>query len=473
MFETGLFKREEYKLDKLQKDIQLCLNPYQLLPKVSMKKGYFAGTAIFSQSELNKIFQLLQSQSQEKYFQDPLAGDIYDTFQKRMSDSRLLQGDEPYAVRVIGTKSIVNVDKHQRKFEPLEEAIKTGELLEFTYVEGSTKWIEKRPLIFRAYPLQIVFHNIAWYLGYEIEKGQNNGLLKFERIDRITFSNTQTKRDLKQQKKSLDNLGKLYTASAGLFLGDDVKEQQDFLKNAERRKQLEIKIVLYATNDSFRFICEGNQRFNKIKMSKPDWFDGSSFDKSIFCFEANKNNFPYNYKIEVTVPKWSLEDIDLIRWIAGWGKEIKVIEPQDLIKTIKERGEGVQKLYCHLNLIISEVKEIDEFIKKNKVDAVISIMKQNGSYTEIESVESKKQINPNSVLQISLDSKAKLDEEIINKTADFTKKVKKRYSKRGNASILIYSHSGINQANEIAIALYTALTQDPELAALRISLSYL
>ncbi|CCI05288.1 hypothetical protein MICAC_800008 [Microcystis aeruginosa PCC 9443] len=38
---------------------------------------------------------------------------------------------------------------------------------------------------------------------------------------------------------------------------------------------------------------------------------------------------------------------------------------------------------------------------------------------------------------------------------------------------LIYSHSGINLASEVAITIYRELKQDTELTNLRISLSYL
>lgn len=457
--------------NNFREDICYCIKPYQLLPEFDMKKGYFAGTAIFSKSELNKIFQLLQSQSQQEYFQDPVAGDVYDTFQKRMIDSHLLEGDEPYPIRVIGTKSIVNVEKHTQKFEGLEKAIKKGELLELSYLPGSAKWTTNRNLKLKVYPLQIVFHNIAWYLGYEIEEGENNGLLAFERIDRIKLKNVQSQRIIKQQKKSLDNLSKLYIASAGLYLGDDVKKQQSFLKNSKERKKLEVRVLLYATELSFKFICEGTQRFHKIKMSVPDWFEGLNYDRQLFNLPENIP--PYKYRIEITVPEWSLKDIDLIRWISGWGREVRVIEPQQLIQTIKAKGEEIEEIYRDIDLLVCNLEKVNDLMGTKRVETFISIMNTQGTNVELELVENRKTTNYERVLQLKLDSQTILSQEYIEKAVDFIKRIYKKSNNKVNPRILVYSHSRISLASDVAIAIYTALRQDRELAGLTISLSYL
>ncbi len=87
MYNYGLFSgkidiENEYQRSPLEnnfrEDICHCIKPYQLLPNFTMKKGYFAGTGILSQYELNKLYQSLRSHSVEKYFKDPLAAEIYD-----------------------------------------------------------------------------------------------------------------------------------------------------------------------------------------------------------------------------------------------------------------------------------------------------------------------------------------------------------------------------------------------------------
>ena len=55
----------------------------------------------------------------------------------------------------------------------------------------------------------------------------------------------------------------------------------------------------------------------------------------------------------------------------------------------------------------------------------------------------------------------------------FIKKKKKASKIVDGLRFLIYSHSGINLASEVAIAIYRELKQDTELTNLRISLNYL
>jgi hypothetical protein len=252
-------------------------------------------------------------------------------------------------------------------------------------------------------------------------------------------------------------------------LGNDINKQHNFLKNAKEREKLEVKVVLYATQESFKFICEGTQRFHKIKMSLPDWFEGLSYDRQIFILRPNIP--PYQYTIEITVPEWSLQDIDLIRWISGWGKEVKVIEPQQLIQPIQAKGQGIQEIYQDVTLLVCDLKKVNDLIKKKQVNTFISILNSSEKTIEPELVNNQIDINPNRVLQLTLDNPTTLNQKNIEESVNFVKNQRNSKSKV-NPQILVYSHSGIGLASEVAIALYTALTQDPELANLRISLTY-
>lgn len=471
MLELELFDESKYSLDMLRKDIEFVLNPYQILPEISMKKGYFAGTGILSQYQLNKLYQSLQSHSREKYFKDPLAAEIYDIFKKRLENSKLLEGEAPYPTRLIGTKSIVDVEKYQQKFEQLEEAIKNAKLLEFSYVQGCAKWSNDQPQTFRAYPLQIVFHNIAWYLGYEIGEKNKKGLFVFERIDRIKFENVNTKRDITEQKKALHKLDKLYAASAGLYLGNDVKQQGQYL-DSKQKKKLEVTVILHTTELAFKFICEGNQRFQKIEMSKPDWLKRTSYNPELFTLKDNI--LPYRYTIKITVPEWSLNDIDLIRWISVWGKEVKVTSPQPLVDRIYSIGEGITNIYQDIELVCCELENVNDLVnnKEGSNYRFISIKTPDGN-AEPESVQFKININPGHIHPFRIDDITQFNEEDIKKTVALIKTKKKESKIEDGLRFLIYSHSGIKLASEVAIAIYTALKQDPDLANLRISLTYL
>ncbi|NCR16310.1 MAG: WYL domain-containing protein [Microcystis aeruginosa LL13-03] len=465
MLELGLFDENKYSLNMLRKDIEFVLNPYQILPEISMKKGYFAGTGILSQYELNKLYESLKAHCKQEFFQDPMAVEIYNILQYRLTQSRLIQGKETYPIYSMGTKSIVNIEPHQDKFKKIEEAIREYKSLQCYYVKGSPTWQEGESNYFgfEVYPLQIIFHNIAWYLGYE----QLDGLLRFERIDRLNFSVTEKTREAKTQRASLENLKKLYTASVGLLLGS-VEEQQKFLKNSDSELTT---VVIHAQEDAFKFICEGNQRFTQIKMTKPDW-NNEQWDTSIF--NLGKNSSPYPYTLKITLPKWSVFDIDLIRWISVLGKKVKVISPQSLIDKIYSIGEGITNIYQDIELICCDLEKVNDLVKNKEGSdyRFISIKTPNGN-AEPQSVQSELNMNPGHIHLCRIDDITQFNEEDIKKTVAFIKKKKKASKIQDGLRFLIYSHSGINLASEVAIAIYRELKQDTELTNLRISLSYL
>lgn len=338
-------------LHTIRSDIDKCLKPYKILPEFTLRRGYFVGTAILSENELSKVFNILQSQVGS--LNNPVSVQVYENFKERMLLSKLAVEDS-YPVRAIGNRSIV--DAHNlpfgallNKLEFLEDAIINGKLLELQRFTGAPKFDLEREDndLFCAYPLQIVFHNIAWYLGYEHYQSGETGLFEYQRLDRLSSRRDcgQT-RGRKLQEKSLKKLDKLYHASAGMLLGKSASDQQKFLStNRLEREQVEVVIELWCNDYSFKFIREETRRFptEKIAMSK-SLSDESKRGESIFILDKTKDpDFPNRF--QVCLPRWSLKDIDLKRWILGFGGNIKVIKPEELVKDIKSIGEGIYRVY--------------------------------------------------------------------------------------------------------------------------------
>jgi predicted kinase len=341
-------------IDKLRKDIEKVLKPYKILPDFPMRNGYFAGTGILSQQELIKVFEILQSQAQS--LDDPLALEIYETFKQRMLQTKLIDaGKEVYPVRSIANRSIIDprylhstaLANHLSK---LEEAIASGTLLELNKFLSSAGYEDDPKSFFLAYPLQIIFSNLAWYLGFECISGEEPGLLRFERLDRLFLGQPKNKnRSRAEQEKSLRRLQELLKGSAGLFLGNSVREQRKFLSPDEKISlQACITIELWFTNDIYKFITEGTKRFAQIKMSPPVVSINSgtqvNLPKSIFSLKKTKDKqFPNRF--QAILPKWSLDDFDLWRWIVGFGSGVKVIEPPELVDKVKKIGSGIVEVY--------------------------------------------------------------------------------------------------------------------------------
>ena len=110
---------------------------------------------------------------------------------------------------------------------------------------------------------------------------------------------------------------------------------------------MEIRVELWFNDSIFPFICEGTKRYppGQMKMSPPLGNKPTSRRlKSIFSLSQSPDpEFPHRF--QVTFPKWSLQDVDLWRWVAGFGGNVKVVQPQPLIDKIQDIGAGICRLY--------------------------------------------------------------------------------------------------------------------------------
>ncbi|WP_083998094.1 WYL domain-containing protein [Picosynechococcus sp. PCC 7003] len=338
--------------NSIRKDIEKILKPYGILPNRPMKKGYCIGTGILSENDLLQVYQLLQSQVQN--LEDPLALELYQRFQERLGN--LGQSPRsPYPVLAIHNRNIVDLSQLSTtalpaRIQDVERAISTGRALELSRMLNSGRFANtpNPEGVFMAYPIQIVFYDIAWYLGFEILEGEQAGLLSFERIDRLRLV-----RELPQQRPkgerdlALKKLTQLIQSSGSIFIGNKVDDQKKYLsKEKGSKKTVEIKVELLCTEPIFRFISEGNQRFPKSQMKMSTRISGSP---------AHRKQAPYTlppssdqthpHRFQVTLPKWALNDINLLRWIVGFGEQVKVVNPRELVEIVKKHGEGIVKTY--------------------------------------------------------------------------------------------------------------------------------
>ncbi|MBE9221757.1 WYL domain-containing protein [Cyanobacterium stanieri LEGE 03274] len=336
-------KHLKARRDLLRKDIEYILKPYQILPN-TMRNGYFLGTGILSPQELIDTFRLLQTQA--KNIDDPLALNLYNDFERKM---RLAHFDDNYIypVRAIANRSMIDTDSLDSKTlsnqtERLQNLIEQRKLVKLNKFANRARYEGETNGGFDAWLLQIVFYNFAWYLGFQHQGGEKDKLFRFERLDRLYIEQeTPQTQTIIQQKKALNHLNKLLSASYGIYLGNDIHQQKTFL--SKQKKNAEVKIELWFSEDIFKFIAEGTKRFStqQMKMTKPAF---SVYNSSIFSLDKSPdNNKPYRF--QVTLPIWSLNDFDLIRWILGFGGEVKVHQPEILRTKIIEISKNIMDVY--------------------------------------------------------------------------------------------------------------------------------
>ncbi|AFZ55542.1 WYL domain-containing protein [Cyanobacterium aponinum] len=327
-------KHLKARRDLLRKDIQFILKPYQILPK-TMRNGYFLGTGILSERELIETFRLLQTQA--KNIDDPLALNLYNRFKDKMKWANFYD-HYTYPVRVIANRSMIDIKSLDSKTlsnqtQRIQEIIEQGKLVTLNKFANRGSYEGEEKGAFCAWLLQIVFYNFAWYLGFEQEGGENHKLFRFERLDRLYIQKeTDKTRTITEQKKALNKLTKLLSASYGLYLGNDVEQQKLFLSSDKQKAQETVE--LWFTEKIFGFIAEGTKRFptQQMKMTKPPRSLSNS-NSSLFSLSKSKNP-QYPYRFQVTLPIWSLDEFDFIRWILGFGGEVKVHKPKKLQEKI-------------------------------------------------------------------------------------------------------------------------------------------
>ncbi len=338
----------------LRKDIEQVLRPFGLLPTARLRRGYFLGSGILSESELLKVASVLQAQA--KNIEDSTALGLLDTLRDRLQRS---QHDlaELYPVRAIGNRSIVDVDRLPpaalaRTLTQLEQEIEAGQLLELNRFVGVGRFETTDDGFFQAWPLQIVFHNIAWYLAYERADGPEVGLLQFERLARLFRGRPQSqKRDGAIQRQALQRLQRLYQASGGLYLGHSAKMQRQFLSpRPDTQAQAALMLELWFTDALFAFISEGTQRFPLAAMkmspnrSKPRLPNPTASSDALFSLPPSPDPL-YPNRLQVMLPRWAEHDRDLRRWILGFGDEVKLVAPATMVIEMTHLSQALIQLY--------------------------------------------------------------------------------------------------------------------------------
>lgn len=137
------------------------------------------------------------------------------------------------------------------------------------------------------------------------------------------------------------------TVSAGIFLGYSASEQRLFLsKDKQERDKVCVRVELWFNDHIFPFITEGTKRFpaQQMKMSPPVDRGKLMLRKSIFCLsKTGDERFPNRF--QVVLPKWSLNDVEFLRWIVGFAGNVKVVQPEELVEKVKGIGEAIVGVY--------------------------------------------------------------------------------------------------------------------------------
>ena len=246
----------------IRKDLE-TLREYGILDRRIYRSGYYLGTGVMSLEELKVAFNALASMAQ--YQGDPHVRQIHQALEQRLRGLDLqFQGDFFYPVRAYLNRPIIYTDpvemvskgtyKHTlfQCLEKVEEAIALGQLIElYRYTDPYQQQIGS----IQVYPLQLLYHDIAWYLLYEEDKSHHLAVERVDRFKDYCRIIEAKKREQKHQRESLKVAHKLIEAGWGIYLGQPEEQQ------LEREGNLpfeQVKVRFFPP--IMTFILEGERR---------------------------------------------------------------------------------------------------------------------------------------------------------------------------------------------------------------------
>ena len=263
-----------------------------------------------------------------------------------------LAARQPYPVRTLGNRPIVDrrllpegsTAKYEQSINRIEDAIERGELLWLRPLRTAARYRGDEREPFEAWPIQLAFHNIAWYLGYQRE---SDSLFRFERLDRLGAEERHPARQRSEaeRQQALEQLQALYQASFGIHLGRNPQDQRTYLStNPKKRARVELNLELWFQEEVFQFVREGTARLPEKQLRMTAQVPSDKKHSSIFDLKPSSDH-DYPQRLIMTLPRWSLQDFDLKRWILGFTSQVKVPRPPEFARQVRRWSEAITQLY--------------------------------------------------------------------------------------------------------------------------------
>ena len=311
----------------IRKDL-VTLRKYGILNKRIYRWGYYLGTGVMTKQELNVALNALASLAE--YQRSPQIIRIYESLVKRLQG---LDADENskllYPVRSQINHLIVTTDLEDRikkkqtqnrhtlfdSLSTVEKAILDGQAIEI--YRHSDPYADNTGAA-QVYPLQLIYHDIAWYLLYENCDNSHFMVVRVDRLSDKCVAIPSQNRSLQAQKQNLDLAHQLLANGWGLNMGEPEEQMQ------ERQMKLEFETVIVRFfAPVIQFIEEGlyrhpTQRINRSR--KPDSID-----------------------LQLCLPPRSLNEFS--RWVNRFMDNAIVLAPERLVMQQAQSAERLADLY--------------------------------------------------------------------------------------------------------------------------------
>jgi predicted kinase len=341
----------------LRKDLEKLLTPYGFRSRNdNVRHGYAIGTALLSANRLREIHGVV-SQAAGR-LADPSAQDLLVELEQRLDwggvDAAMASPVRAFANRSIVSSALVRPDSlaSERQAEFLETAIVERRRVELERYASVASFPDSPSGTFRAWPLQLLFHNIGWYLVYEEDSvGRAEGLIRSERIDRLALRRSERgyRRSDAAHADGLRRVETLLHLSGGIYFGDDLDAQLQLCSPTPKTRAKALVTLRFCCQSwSFAFIREGLQRYPIEHTRYSKALPGDTWwhhPKAPHVLEAGLAADTHPYPVELDLPSWTVaRDVDLRNWLFGFSAGIRIESPVELAAEHRawlERGLAV------------------------------------------------------------------------------------------------------------------------------------
>jgi hypothetical protein len=205
----------------------------------------------------------------------------------------------------------------------------------------------------RAWPLQLVFHAVGWYLMLEEDAiGHEEGLIFCERLDRLRLlrADALLARSPERHQRAVRRLERLLHHCGGLYFGEDLEAQLALTSTNPRQRASQLATLRFSCAPwAFAFLREGLGRYplEQTRLSRP--LPGESWwhhPRAPHVLEPNRADDSHPYPVELDLPPWTLaQDVDLRRWLFGFGAGIRIEQPSTIRQELLQRCQDVLALH--------------------------------------------------------------------------------------------------------------------------------
>jgi len=334
----------------LRKDLEKVLTPYGFRNRHdNVRHGYCLGTAVLSPPRLRELHNVVRQAAGR--LADPAAQALLAELDERLGWAGISADDlapvRSYARHAVVDTALVRRDSLAvpRQAEAIEAAIVAHRRVLLERYPGVGSFAGSAEGELRVWPLQLIFHNVGWYLLYEDDQiGQEQGLIRSERLDRLTLRRRETgfRRSPELHAAALSRLERLLHHSGGIYFGGDLEQQLAIASpSAQRRSQLLATLRFCCAPWAFAFIREGLQRYpiEHTRFSQPlpgdRWWHHPNAPHVLQPGAANSS---HPYPVELDLPPWTVAaDIDLRSWLFAFGGGIRLESPDALRQELVQR----------------------------------------------------------------------------------------------------------------------------------------